>query len=147
MMSLATHTERMGRVLAFFFLAANAGFTVVLEYCSTDCMAVCSMETCADQMACDMSCGDTRPAQDDASAQVESECHKVAFAGGLSFIPMELGTAQEGQTSRLGLLSGAAAQNVVLPETPRISNCSPSPAGAARQHAMEKYVLHASFLM
>ncbi|MGB5873680.1 MAG: hypothetical protein WBG01_00850 [Bacteroidota bacterium] len=147
MKSLATHTERLASFLALLFLAANAGYTVVLEYCTTECVAVCSMETCADQMAFDMSSGDTMPARDIGSVQVESECHKVTIAGGLNFIPMVSETALEGQTSTLDVLSSAAARNVVPPETPRISHCSSLPAGDARQYAVERYVLHASFLM
>jgi len=147
MNGLAVHTESLASILALLFLAANAGYTVVVEYCAPDCMAVCSMETCADQVACDMSCGDTMPAQDHASAQVESKCHKVAVAGGLNFMPMVSETTPEGQTSRLDILSCAASQNLPLRLRSPLTSCASLPSGTVRQHAGEKYVLHASLLM
>jgi hypothetical protein len=147
MKNLATHTKQIGLVLPVFFLAANAGYTVVLGYCTTECVTICAMERDADLMACAMSCGESLPAHGDAFAQEESECHKVAIAGGLNFTPMVLETVLEGQTWKLYLLSCTASQNVPLHATPPLTNCVFSTSGVARQHAVEKYVLNASFLM
>jgi len=147
MKNLAIHTKRLGPFLAFFFLAANTGYTVVLEYCTTDCVTMCAMERDADLMACAMSCGESPPAHADAFEQEERECHKVAIAGGLNFTPMVMETALEGQTSELHLLSCAASQNVPLHATPPLTSCVFSASGVARQPAVEKYVLNASFLI
>lgn len=145
MLSLYRHTLVAGRVLLLFFVLANTGFTVVLDYCIMGSM-VCCIES---DTAKDDPCCATQHSHRSGDLTISGTlgCHSTELVGGLNSNPTLVESRPVMQGPKVDTPSPFAAGYITahfsthLPTFRHDGSLHPFPT------SVETYVLNSSFLI
>jgi hypothetical protein len=136
------HTILLTRLMAIFVLTANSGFSAVLQRCTMQ------DADCCGRRSTHLSCRDALPREVAVEVHGSGSCYATSFAGGLTTAPAVLQNDKvvaHNPVKEVLHLSDLSMSSTLLSDhrSPSISipQSRPSPT------SVEKYVLHAAFLI
>jgi hypothetical protein len=136
------HTVFLTRLMAVFILMANSGFSAVLQRCTMQ-----DAECCGESGPALMSCRDAFPHQDGLEVRVSGSCYATSIAGGITTAPavVQNHDPAHGSVTEVPYVSDMSVSASLLSD--QRSSFVSIPPSCNSTTSVEKYVLHAAFLI